>query len=659
MTRLTLSCAAITAAILALGATAFATGTGDAPSPRNNRLPANDAALGLVYDGLAPMQADGPCAHAYRLKGTDFCTHGPDPAPHGVDVGADVPAIPFSGTPPPAVQCDGDGIAGNRVQVLYAHASDVTDRFATYVNSFRTWAAQADMIYRNSAAETAGERHVRFVHNINCVLTVLDVTLPPRGDDTFDNMIASLQALGYNRSDRKYMVFMDANVYCGIGNVRGDDSPGAGNLNNAGPSYGRTDTGCWGANGRTPAHELMHNLGGVQLSAPHTSGGWHCTDEWDRMCYSDKPNYPPMTYLCPDPAHDLLFDCHHDDYFSTNPAGGSYLATHWNGANNKFLVAGPQSIWAYVFASNPSAASYTPSVQRNLTGAASRITRSGTGAYTVGFTNLGIYYGGTVDVTALGSTGANCKVSSWVPVLALMNVDVRCFDASGNPVDAKFAASFTRPVSSSSFAYVASGIGPAYQFNSTGLTNVVAHSATGSYQVTLPGLGGAGGTVKVSAFGGGTSSCKVGSWNTSGINELVRVFCQTPAGLPVDSKFTMTFHRSIGMLGSTTGVGWKRGYVWADQPSSASYTPSPAYSFNSAGGANSITRSGTGSYRVRFGGLATSRGHVQVTAYGPTSAGRCQLAGWSLSGSDQLVDVRCFDAAGVATDARYVVDFVD
>jgi hypothetical protein len=99
----------------------------------------------------------------------------------------------------------------------------------------------------------------------------------------------------------------------------------------------------------------MHNLGGVQLSAPHTSGGYHCTDEYDRMCYSDTPNFPVMQILCPDVAHDLRLDCNHDDYFNTAPAAGSYLATHWNAANSDWLLTSPPTPPpAFNRAANPS-----------------------------------------------------------------------------------------------------------------------------------------------------------------------------------------------------------------------------------------------------------------------------------------------------------------
>jgi hypothetical protein len=278
---------------------------------------------------------DGPCAGAFQIAGTGYCTHGPDAPPPGVDIAVSVPPIAdlVSGA---SIQCEGDGVSGKRTQVIYARASDRPDRYNSYLASFRQWAAEADAIYQNSAAETGGNRRIRFVHDANCNLSIPSIQLSPAGDDAFANLVNELQAAGYNRSDRKYMIFIDSNALCGWATMDLDEQPGAANLNNGGPDYAATYAGCWG--GRIAAHELMHNLGGVQLSAPHTSGGGHCVDEYDLMCYSDEPNFPPMQTICPDSGHDRIADCNHDDYFNTNPPANSYLATHWNAANNEFLI---------------------------------------------------------------------------------------------------------------------------------------------------------------------------------------------------------------------------------------------------------------------------------------------------------------------------------
>jgi len=296
-----------------------------------------DARRGLVYKGLE-IDTTGQCGGLFRLSGSNYCTHGPDMAPPGVDVQLDQPRMTTKENDQvvASVTCDGDGTSGNRVQVMYVRAADKADRFSQYAAQIRQWAEEVDQIYYDSAAEVGGARRIRYVHNASCVVDVLNVVIPTAGDDSFDATITALENLGYNLATRKYMLFVDANVYCGIGGLWGDDSSDASNLNNFGPSYGRSDTACWGAH--TAAHELNHNLGGVQNSAPHTSGGYHCVDEYDVMCYSDTPNYPTMQYLCPNSAQENRLDCNHDDYYHPSPPAGSYLATYWNSANNQFLI---------------------------------------------------------------------------------------------------------------------------------------------------------------------------------------------------------------------------------------------------------------------------------------------------------------------------------
>ncbi|MGW5847870.1 RICIN domain-containing protein [Streptomyces sp. NPDC055254] len=351
--------------------------------------PANDTTRGMVYDGLRAAPKGDKCVGVYRTE-AGLCSHGPDAPPKGVDIKADVapvvktkavasdPARPESGevaaaevsgrpqdapaadaasakapaskAPAPAggkaaaagpagqtVQCDGDGSTGNRVQVVYVHGPD-RDRYSEYLASFRKWAADADFIYSASAQETGGVRHIRYVTAADCTPTVLNIELPASALAEFSATNNALAAKGLDRRDRKYMIFSDTQVYCGIGTFAGDERPGQNNQSNFGPSYGRTDSGCWG--GHTAAHELGHNLGAVNNSAPNTSRGAHCTDEWDVMCYSDTPYYPQMRDICTNKASENILDCNHDDYFHTSPKPGSYLATHWNIADNQFLMKG-------------------------------------------------------------------------------------------------------------------------------------------------------------------------------------------------------------------------------------------------------------------------------------------------------------------------------
>lgn len=97
------------------------------------------------------------------------------------------------------------------------------------------------------------------------------------------------------------------------------------------------------------------------------------------------------------------------------------------------------------------------------------------------------------------------------------------------------------------------------------------------------------------------------------------------------------------------------GYAWADQATSASYTPSASYA-NSTSGAITVTRSGTGSYAVRLAGLGRldgQRENVQVTSYAELAF--CGIASWQTQGADLVVNVLCFSPAGAAMDSRYTV----
>jgi hypothetical protein len=624
----------------------------------NSQLGAGPALAGLE------LANSGPCKGGLRTIKTQLCTHGPDPAPIGFNTSTSRdPVVSANDVTIQTVQCVGNGTNGDRIQVIYARASDVTDRFTTVLPTLRTTAEAADAIFNASAGETGGSRHLRFVHDSSCNITVARANMPnATDDDSFDNTVAALRTLGFTRTDRKYMVFVDASGpsgFCGQGNILGDDQSGPDNINNAGPSFALS--WCW--TGATAAHEVMHNLGGVQMSAPHSSGGWHCIDEWDRMCYSDLPNFPTMQFLCTDSTHDNRFDCNHDDYFSTNPTGNNYLRTHWNTTNSFFLTGGPR--WAYVWANQPTSSSYTPSTQyqRNSSGAKSTISRTGTGAYTVKFTNLS-GGNGIVNVTAYDSSTNMCKVSSWTTNGSNREAGVRCFTNTGAATDSMFTVSYTRAQNNpGEFGYVRADQpttssytpGSDLRFNSTGGTNTVTRSGTGNYTVTMPGLGAAGtGTVLVTAFGTDSKYCKVVFWSSNASSgRTINVHCYTAGGSPSDSQFTVTYANQISNLGVT---GAKAGYVWADQPAADSYPPFSSYQYNSSGATNTVSRNGTGNYTVHLPGIGDNNGHVQVTAYGSGNE-RCKVGSWGAFNNQLDATVLCFTPAGAPVDTFYTLSY--
>jgi len=102
-------------------------------------------------------------------------------------------------------------------------------------------------------------------------------------------------------------------------------------------------------------------------------------------------------------------------------------------------------------------------------------------------------------------------------------------------------------------------------------------------------------------------------------------------------------------------------FVWANQPTSTSYLPSPPYQWNSRHSftaVNTITRTGVGSYTVRLPDLGAVSGTVLVTAYGST-ANYCKALSWGPSGTAQLVNIRCFTPVGVLADTPFTMSYAN
>jgi hypothetical protein len=264
-----------------------------------------------------------------------------------VDVPAGTPGNPDL-TQHVSPSCTGTGVDGNRVQALYAYEAGQPNRFTTVLPALQSYVADVDDTFALSSP--AGNRRVRWVNTPSCTPDIRAVQLPVGSfDDNFglDAIALAADQAGIVTVGRKLLTFADTAGLCGIGEIYQDDRSSSDNTNNTDiPMVARVDTQCWAmvqGYHSTPAHELMHMLGGVQESAPHSTTLGHCTDEYDVMCYEDggldhTGALAQMHDVCHATSSERLFDCGRDDYFNAGtPAAGSYLATHWNTARSSYL----------------------------------------------------------------------------------------------------------------------------------------------------------------------------------------------------------------------------------------------------------------------------------------------------------------------------------
>ena len=254
-----------------------------------------------------------------------------------------------------------------QIKVVYAYASGQPDRSAAWSDSLQ---ADVSRIEQFLSLQSGGRRALRFDMGTNCGPQYVDVqvvALPQTratyigydndsdpNTDEFDAIADDVSAaLGGRRYGRDVFVLADGlsddggNVY-GIGEVYPNhDEAGPSNIHNAGGLAGMmfvepsTTPNASGWQPTVMLHELTHNLGGVQSTAPHSTSFAHCTDGQDVMCYQD--GSPEGVFysssVCPYVGGTIpqTYDCGHNDYYNPDPPAGSYLATHWNVYTSAFM----------------------------------------------------------------------------------------------------------------------------------------------------------------------------------------------------------------------------------------------------------------------------------------------------------------------------------
>lgn len=292
----------------------------------------------------------------------------------------------------------------------------------------------------------------------------------------------------------------------------------------------------------------------------------------------------------------------------------------------------------YALADQPTTPSYTVTNNRwaNPAGPAPTVTRTGVGTYRVTFPAANIL-GGNVQVTSL-NRGVICKPTNW----GATNVFVRCSTVAGLIADAEFSVYFSHDdddaylwsySSASSYTAITT-----WSNNPGGGPIDVTRTAVGDYTVTFTGYETVAGETQaqVTPYGNNSHNCTVDFWGSSSVG----VDCFDISGNRVDTQFNVLLTKDASDA-----------YVWANDSSAATYSPTASFAQNPTGGGITGERLSTGRYRMIFDGLEGGLGNVQVSAY--SFDGVCTVDAWS----NNTALVECINNAGALANAQYSVHF--
>jgi hypothetical protein len=286
-------------------------------------------------------------------------THGTDPA--AIGAGAKTPFVakrlPTSWCGPERTSDDTANElqnGGYKEHAVYMIPSDGPNRFGLFAGPI-----QSDAFAASALLETSYGRAIRFDLGTACGPQYLDITVvrmsvttaelssaAQSGTGTFDMVSNALDQAGLHTiqsSDslskaaqytRNWVVWLDAPAppgTCGQASIYDDPSRKDTNLNNYGGKvamvfHSGASSFC---SSNAVRHEIGHNLGALQPSAPHAFDGSHCNDAIeDTMCYSNSPRVS-------NGMRGQFFDYRNDDYW--DPAGGAL--PWWTVNLNRFLCA--------------------------------------------------------------------------------------------------------------------------------------------------------------------------------------------------------------------------------------------------------------------------------------------------------------------------------
>ncbi|MER7330579.1 MULTISPECIES: hypothetical protein [unclassified Micromonospora] len=300
------------------------------------------------------------------------------------------------------------------------------------------------------------------------------------------------------------------------------------------------------------------------------------------------------------------------------------------------------------------------------------VRRTGTGAYTVVLEG-GATTGGVAHAVAYGGGPVFCTVAGWYRSLVAPDllIQVRCFAATGIPVDSRFVTTFTnvRQISQGRLAWfvtdqaVPSGLRtlPAtYRYDSTGGEIAYERLGTGRYRFQMnrnpvSEYGPIFPMSHVTALGGTAVHCQIDP------PDAWVVYCANAAGNPVDARFVVTYGSRVDLLGRASGPRFASGVFYGEDISGTSIWGESYNSTIPGFGGAAGTVLGTGRYQVRFAGTGTAYGTAFVnsfmTSFQRPPRGYCVLVSRFPSGADTVISVNCYAYLGVPANLNARVSY--
>lgn len=315
--------------------------------------------------------------------------------------------------------------------------------------------------------------------------------------------------------------------------------------------------------------------------------------------------------------------------------------------------------WAFVYVDHPKATrTYTPVNQSgSAPGIQAQVTNRGQGVYDV------LIKGGAASgvpiVTAVSDTRANCELILFRAQGSDEFIQVSCRPAASRFTLTFFSSSPPDSGASGAYGYVFDdqpsldtyANPPSY--NSTGGRVEIYHTA-GTRIWTARFFGtpfdNLAGNVQVSALG--TARCAVSQWDPHTLGVDAQVRCDGPD----NPQWTLVYAHNRSIVGGVSGF---FGYLQANEPDSAFYTPDLNRNRAPNGFTHTVTRSGPGQYQAQVYGPLKAPVALHVSVNGNTDAS-CNLVRWTVNPNTQpagLVDISCFDAAGVPADNWFSLNY--